>query len=141
MAAALRELNARLRVAGMTDEEARSLPVQLDADTLASAEKAWAGIRAMVESKQGDLLGYPPNTSQQVRAATVAGWSIKGHYLAFCVIGRADGHQIPDRDPIASQTMYDIVEMYLKGVILEARATNPRPGAGASGPPTPRPSG
>ena len=38
LAAALRELSARLRVSGMTDEEARSLPVQLDADMLASAD-------------------------------------------------------------------------------------------------------
>ena len=36
LAAALRELNARLRVSGMTDEEARQLPVQLDAETLRS---------------------------------------------------------------------------------------------------------
>ena len=36
LAEALRELNARLRVGGMTDEEARHLPVQLDAETLRS---------------------------------------------------------------------------------------------------------
>ncbi len=36
LAAVLRELGARLRVAGMADEEARQLPVQLDALTLAS---------------------------------------------------------------------------------------------------------
>ena len=34
LAAALRELHARLRVAGMTDAEARALPVQIDATTL-----------------------------------------------------------------------------------------------------------
>lgn len=36
LAAALRELGARLRVAGMTDEEARQLPVSVDAATLRS---------------------------------------------------------------------------------------------------------
>ena len=36
LAAALRELDARLRVAGMTDAEARDLPLQLDAVTLAA---------------------------------------------------------------------------------------------------------
>lgn len=35
LAAALRDLDARLRVAGMSDEEARELPLRLDADTLA----------------------------------------------------------------------------------------------------------
>jgi hypothetical protein len=36
LAGALRELGARLRVAGMTDEEARQLPVVLDGPTLAA---------------------------------------------------------------------------------------------------------
>ncbi len=36
LAAALRELGARLRVGGMSDEESRRLPVLLDAQTLAS---------------------------------------------------------------------------------------------------------
>lgn len=36
LAAALLELNAPLRVGGMTDDEARQLPVQLDAETLRS---------------------------------------------------------------------------------------------------------
>ena len=36
LAAALRQLNARLRVGGMTDDEARQLPVTVDAATLES---------------------------------------------------------------------------------------------------------
>jgi hypothetical protein len=36
LATALRELGARLRVGGMTDEQARQLPIQLDATTLRS---------------------------------------------------------------------------------------------------------
>ena len=35
LAAAMRELNARLRVEGMTDEESRSLPLPIDAESLA----------------------------------------------------------------------------------------------------------
>jgi hypothetical protein len=38
LAAALRDLNARLRVSGMSDEEARRLPVQLDGHMLAAAD-------------------------------------------------------------------------------------------------------
>ncbi|MDA8047560.1 MAG: hypothetical protein M0Z30_20395 [Actinomycetota bacterium] len=37
VAAALRELNARLRVAGMADDEARRLPIQIDATALERA--------------------------------------------------------------------------------------------------------
>jgi hypothetical protein len=34
----MRELNARLRVSGMTDDDARQLPVHLDGDMLAAAD-------------------------------------------------------------------------------------------------------
>jgi hypothetical protein len=105
-------------------------------DTQASAEKAWESIRSMVETQKGGFIGYAPpsdkNTKPLVLAATVVGWNMKGHYLAFCVIARADGQAIPDGDPFAKQVMYDIVEIYLKGTILEARATDPAPGASAS---------
>lgn len=105
-------------------------------DTVGSAEKAWSSIREMVDQQKGGFLGYAPtsdkNTRPLVLAATVVGWNMKGHYLAFCVIARSDGQEIPDRDPFASQIMWDIIEIYLKGQILEARATDPVP---ASGPP------
>jgi hypothetical protein len=43
LAGALRELGARLRVAGMTDEEARQLPVVVDGPTLAAfGSTTWA---------------------------------------------------------------------------------------------------
>jgi Nucleotidyl transferase AbiEii toxin, Type IV TA system len=43
LAGALRELGARLRVAGMTDEEARQLPIVVDGPTLAAfGSTTWA---------------------------------------------------------------------------------------------------
>lgn len=117
-------------------------------DTVDSAEKAWGSIGGMVASQKGGFLGWAPTSDKSTRplalAATVVGWNMKGHYLAFCVIARSDGNEIPDRDPFASQIMYDVVEIYLKGQILEARATDPAPGTlGASGAPaatgSPRP--
>jgi len=38
LASAMRELNARLRVSGMSNDDARQLPVQLDGNMLASAD-------------------------------------------------------------------------------------------------------
>jgi len=38
LASAMRELNARLRVSGMSDDDARQLPIQLDGTMLASAD-------------------------------------------------------------------------------------------------------
>jgi hypothetical protein len=65
LAAAMRGLNARLRVAGMTDEEAITLPVQVDGATLADLSiSTWmtdAGpfdILAGLEAPDGRLLPY-----------------------------------------------------------------------------------
>ena len=65
LAATLRELHARLRVAGMTDDEARALPVQVDATSLDLAGMStWmtdAGgfdILAGLEAADGHLVPY-----------------------------------------------------------------------------------
>lgn len=65
LAAAMRELNAHLRVAGLDDTEAAQLPVQIDADSLARMElSTWrtdAGdvdILANIPDRGGELRGY-----------------------------------------------------------------------------------
>jgi hypothetical protein len=65
LAAALRELNARLRVAGMTDDEAKQLSVQIDGTTLADLSvTTWmtdAGpfdVLAGLEASDGRLVPY-----------------------------------------------------------------------------------
>jgi len=65
LAGALRELHARLRVGGMTDAEARTLPVQIDATTLDLAGMStWmtdAGpfdVLAGLEAPDGHLVPY-----------------------------------------------------------------------------------
>lgn len=65
LAGALRELNARLRVGGMTDEEARQLPVVIDGATLETAGMStWmtdAGgfdVLAGLEGTDGRLVPY-----------------------------------------------------------------------------------
>ncbi|HEY1651299.1 MAG TPA: hypothetical protein VGG09_05405 [Acidimicrobiales bacterium] len=65
LAGALRELNARLRVGGMTDAEARTLPVQIDRTTLEMAGMStWmtdAGpfdVLAGLETPEGRLVPY-----------------------------------------------------------------------------------
>jgi hypothetical protein len=53
---ASRELDARLRVAGMSDEEARQLPVTLDASTLCSfGSSTWT-----TDAEPIDVLPKPP---------------------------------------------------------------------------------
>ncbi len=65
LAAAMRELNARLRVAGLSDDEAKELPNPLDAQTLRQLEiSTWrtdAGdfdVLAEIPNRQGDHLRY-----------------------------------------------------------------------------------
>lgn len=65
LAAAMREFNARLRVAGMTDDEARLLPVQIDGAILADLSiTTWmtdAGpldVLAGLEASDGRLVPY-----------------------------------------------------------------------------------
>ena len=75
LAAALDELGARLRVAGMTDDEARQLPLHLDATTLAAfGSSTW-----MTDAGPLDLLvelrdpegGRHPYGDLATRATTV----------------------------------------------------------------------
>lgn len=98
-------------------------------DTVASAEKAWESVKTLVADQKGGFVGYAPTSDRSARplvlAATQVAWNMKGHYLAYCVIARADGEEIPDGDLFAEQIMFDIVEIYLKGTVLEARATDP----------------
>jgi len=57
LAAAMRELGARLDVEGLTDEESRRLPVQLDARTLARAEiTTGVGARQRLRYRHGGAL-------------------------------------------------------------------------------------
>jgi hypothetical protein len=54
----MRELNARLRVDGVTDEESRALPLPLDAESLARMEiSTWRTEYAVRET------GAPPDGS------------------------------------------------------------------------------
>lgn len=78
LAEAMRGLNARLRVAGMTDEEAMRLPVQIDGATLADLSiSTWmtdAGpfdVLAGLEAPDGHLVPY----EELVERASV----LKGH--------------------------------------------------------------
>jgi len=115
----------------------------LNLETAANADKAWEQIETIVKEDRGRLLGYVIPSDKSTKplglAQTVAGWTAKGHYLAYCVVARKDGVPIEDGDPFAKQIMFDIVQFYLQGQILEARATDPIV-EGATPPPSGQPS-
>ncbi|MBV9004062.1 MAG: hypothetical protein JO181_05330 [Solirubrobacterales bacterium] len=106
LAGAMRELNARLRVHGMTDDEARQLPVQLDGKMLASAEiSTWmtdAGgldVLSGLTGADGSLLPY----EDLVARATVirgAGFAIRAAALQDIITAKEHADRPKDRDAL-----------------------------------------
>ena len=41
------------------------------------------------------------------------------------MIARSDGKEIPIGDPFAKQILFDVIEFYLHGKVLEERASDP----------------
>jgi hypothetical protein len=93
----------------------------------AGAEFAREKISPIVNDGTGRFAGMVAGKGTEPIATSSAhvGWDIRGHYLIYCVIARADGKKFADADPYAKQILYDIVEMHLRDSVLEKRATVP----------------
>jgi hypothetical protein len=91
------------------------------------AEQAHEQIKPMVTGERERFLGMPAGRGTQSVAADNAqsGWHVRGHFLVYCVIARADGQPIGGADPYAQQVLFEVIEQYLRGSILERRATLP----------------
>lgn len=98
-------------------------------ETSVAADKAWGQIETIVKEEKGRFVGYVVTSDKATKplalASSVVGWTVKGHYVAFCVVARTDSQAIADDDPYAKQIMFDIVQYYLQGKVLEERATDP----------------
>ncbi|ROT34188.1 hypothetical protein [Micromonospora sp. HM5-17] len=91
----------------------------------AGASSAHEKIKPIVSSEKGRFLGMPAgrNTdSIEARTAQV-GWHVRGHYLIYCVVAKVDGGKISSEDPFARQILFDMVEVYLRGKVLDRRVT------------------
>jgi hypothetical protein len=98
--------------------------------TEVNAKQASESIRDSVGAQKGRFTGFnlgTPPSDVYARAATQLGWDIRGHFLAYCVIARADGKAIDGDDPTAHQIINDLVEKYLIGTVLQARVYPPSP--------------
>ncbi len=106
LAGALRELHARLRVGGMTDAEARTLPVQIDATTLDLAGMStWmtdAGpfdVLAGLEDADGRLVPY----EELVVRATLLygnGFTIRAAALEDIIRAKERANRAKDREAL-----------------------------------------
>jgi hypothetical protein len=106
LAAALRELHARLRVGGMSDAEARALPVQIDATSLDLAGMStWmtdAGgfdILAGLEAADGHLVPY----DELVARSTVIqgnGFAVRAAALEDIIVAKERANRSKDHDAL-----------------------------------------
>ncbi|MET8909863.1 hypothetical protein [Micromonospora sp. NPDC004551] len=104
---------------------------------VASAQRARDRIRPMLDERQGRFRGMAASNDTEVVATAAArvGWQVRGHYLAYCVVTRADGERISSGDTKARDILYDLIEVYLNRGVLERRANG-----GVASQPTDRPS-
>ncbi len=105
------------------------------------AELAHDKTKSIVDSRTGGFQGLIAGRGTDALALPSAqvGWHVRGHYLVYCVIAKADGTPIGENDPFARESLANVIESYLRGRILENRATvpvNPSGPVALSAPPT-----
>lgn len=94
----------------------------VDADT---ADQVHERIKPIVTSRKGRFHGMPAGkgTDPVALSSAQVGWHVRGHFLVYCVIAKADGTAIRDNDPFAQQILFDMIELHLRNGVLERRAT------------------
>lgn len=90
------------------------------------AEWAHEKIKPMVDRGLGRFEGMVAGASTAAIALSSArvGWHVRGHYLVYCVIARADRKPIRDGDAHAERILADLLERHLYGTVLERRVTH-----------------
>jgi hypothetical protein len=101
----------------------------LNLDSQTGAQQANDQLRPAVGAQKGRFNGLDVGGASDVfaRAATQLGWDVRGHFLAYCVVARADGKPLDGTDPAANRVIDDLVEKYLIGTVIQARAAPPVP--------------
>jgi hypothetical protein len=94
----------------------------------ASANKAYETIKPTLDAQKGRFIGLAAGdgTEAIVRAPTTLGWHPLGHFLAYCIVARADSKPIAADDAASKQAISDVVEGYLRDGVLGARAAGQR---------------
>jgi hypothetical protein len=93
------------------------------------ASAAQSAIKTAINDHKGrfsGLAGGGPTNAIELAAANVA-WDIRGHYLTYCVIAKANGSAISADDPRTPLIISDIVESYLGGTVIHKRETGAGP--------------
>jgi hypothetical protein len=90
----------------------------------AAAGGAHEAIKPSVEAQRGRFTGLiaGQGTEPILRAPTHLGWNVRGHFLVYCLIARADSKPIASDDPVAQQILDDIMQAHLRDTVIGARA-------------------
>ena len=128
LAAAMVERGARLRVDGLTDEEARALPVQMDGAMLAQNEiSTWrtdAGdldVLTNIPARDGRRLGYE-DLAHRTNIVQGNGFVVRAANLADIVASKEGADRAKDREALAE----------LREILAERPSPAPGPAAGGS---------
>ncbi|MEQ4302781.1 hypothetical protein ABNF97_15510 [Plantactinospora sp. B6F1] len=89
----------------------------------AGATSAREKIKPIVDGRKGRFLGLAAGSgTEPVTAASAqAGWHVRGHFLIYCVVAKSDGKIIGEDDLFARQILSDMIEVYLRGKVLDQR--------------------
>ncbi|TCB99255.1 hypothetical protein E0H26_07660 [Micromonospora zingiberis] len=101
-----------------------------------SADRARDRIRQVLDERQGRFRGMAAGDGTEVVTTAPArvGWQVRGHYVAYALVTRADGATIRSGDTVVREILYDMLEMHLNREVLERRANG-----GIANQPTPTP--
>lgn len=103
----------------------------------AGAERARDRVKPMLDARKGRFSGMTAGkgTDAVARSSARVGWQAQGHYLAYCVVARADGKAIPTGDRAARDILTDLLEGHLRNGVLGRRSTAVTAPPAATAPP------
>ncbi|MET8062312.1 hypothetical protein, partial [Micromonospora sp. NPDC005313] len=90
---------------------------------VATAQRVRDRIRPLLDARQGRFRGMAAGDGTEAveKAAARVAWQVRGHYVAYCLVTRADGERLPSDDATAREIMYDLVELHLNRGVLDRR--------------------
>jgi hypothetical protein len=104
----------------------------------AGATQAHENIKPTIDAQKGRFTGLLAGAGTEVivRAPTILGWQARGHFLAYCVIARADGKVFDPNDQFPTKIQADVLTTHLRDTVIGARSVV-QPGASPSASATP----